>query len=94
MLDGNYLWITMTLSTDNTCLLTGSGDMAHYLEIEDSKGDLVDVLVFCTDFCHEAYARQNGLEYKGWNGCHELDFDQNCLYCEDTVHGLSEKWEG
>jgi hypothetical protein len=63
--------------------------MAHYYEVEDDKGDLIDLVVFCSDFCHQSYCRENGKEYGGWNGCHELEFTTPCESCGEQVHGLT-----
>jgi hypothetical protein len=63
--------------------------MAHYYEVNDSRGDLIDLIVFCSDWCHRNHCEQNGLEYGGWNGCHELEFTDKCAYCESKVYGIN-----
>ena len=37
--------------------------MAHIHEIEDEKGNLVDIDVFCSDFCNQKYTKD---KYQGW----------------------------
>jgi hypothetical protein len=54
----------------------------HY--IEDSSGDIVDTLEFCSDYCHRDCL---GDDYKGWNGCHESEFDTSCGLCGAKIHG-------
>lgn len=67
--------------------------MAHYKEINDTlTGDLLDVLVFCSDFCHYGWCEENKVEYQGWNGCHELEFDDNCAQCHESIHGVEGAW--
>lgn len=63
--------------------------MAHYFEIEDDKGDLVDLRVFCSDGCHRDYCGLTLQAYKGWNGCHEIDTDTACHFCGTTVRGIN-----
>ena len=61
--------------------------MAHLHYIEDASGDIVDYMVFCSDFCH---CEKVGSQYQGWNGCHELDLTQFCegIGCSEIVRGL------
>ena len=56
----------------------------HLHFIEDGSGDLVDLLEFCSDFCHRDCM---GEEYQGWNGCHESEFDSACGWCGSKIHG-------
>lgn len=58
---------------------------AHLCLIEDDKGDLVDVIVFCSDWCHRDYCNSHGMSYDGWNGCHEMDAPQQCANCEKKM---------
>ena len=60
--------------------------MAHLHLIEEPNGDVVDYLVFCSDYCHKMHV----LNYKGWNGCHEISTTQPCEHCQATVNGLDE----
>ena len=62
--------------------------MAHEFNIEDSNGDLVDVVAFDCDSCHQAWCRETGNEYKGWNGCHEIQTSTVCAYCNEFVAGI------
>lgn len=62
--------------------------MAHYYEVNDKRGDLVDVLVFCSDWCHRNYCERGEVEYGGWNGCHELEFTTPCQECGEAIPGL------
>ena len=54
----------------------------HYHYIEDSRGDLVDLVPFCCDNCHRAWCERNDAAYGGWNGCQEsaeyVEFCANC----------------
>lgn len=49
--------------------------MAHFHEIEDKKGDVIDRKVYCSDRCN---IWDNPDNYQGWNGCNEIDFGQTC----------------
>ena len=55
--------------------------MAHLLLIEDKSGDIVDRIVFCSDWCRIQYCADNNKVDEGWNGCHEVD-ETTCEYCE------------
>jgi len=56
----------------------------HY--IEDEQGDVVDIVAYCSDYCHR---EGEGEDYQGWNGCHEgADYDQECANCGDSIPGL------
>jgi hypothetical protein len=60
--------------------------MANLHFIEDEHGDVVDYLVFCSDYCHKEHVDS----YEGWSGCHEISFTQPCENCGATVPGLDE----
>lgn len=68
--------------------------MAHFHRFEDDRGDLVEVYVFCSDFCHRCWCDMMGVPYGGWDGCHELEFDDLCVGCEDVVPGVNRSNEG
>ena len=63
---------------------------AHY--IEDTRGDVVDEVLFCSDFCHRTWCVAAGLRYGGWNGALEgsTDYAQFCEQCgapaNDVAH--------
>jgi hypothetical protein len=65
--------------------------MANLHFIEDNYGDIVDVIVFCSDYCHREYSFTNSLDYGGWNGCNEISFSEPCAECGDMVSGLDEE---
>jgi len=80
--------------------------MAHLHFIEDADGDVVDHIVFCSDFCHQGFCwgeRRSGekyqdgcepyqeLEYGGWNGCEEISQSEPCANCGDMVQGLHDE---
>jgi hypothetical protein len=53
--------------------------MAHAMNLEDDRGDLVDVILFCSDACHQEYA---GEAYGGWNGARDMSGDPEwCAAC-------------
>jgi len=60
----------------------------HYYMLEDKTGDLVDLVPFCSDYCHQDYCRRTGKTYEGWNGCQEgSDYPQYCNQCGELVSG-------
>ena len=61
----------------------------HYVIVEDNEGDLIDAIPVCSDSCHRQYCEVNNLEYGGFNGCHELEFDDYCGSCESVIVGVS-----
>ena len=61
--------------------------MPHLHFICDEHGDVVDHLVFCSDYCHQSYVGSN---YGGWNGCHEISCSESCNECGHIVEGLDE----
>ena len=62
--------------------------MAHFVLIEDAQGELVDVEVYCSDFC----ARQSSC-YAGWYGAQEVEFDTKCTLCGEVVKGAYGEYE-
>ena len=64
--------------------------MAHLHLIEEPNGDVVDYLVFCSDYCHKMHVTNRLIPYMGWNGCNEISTTQPCEYCKATVNGLDE----
>ena len=59
----------------------------HYLEVI-LDDDLVDLIPFCSDWCHQQYCRAHDVEYEGWNGCHEgSDAAEYCANCLEEIHG-------
>ena len=73
--------------------------MAHLHLIEDSQGDVVEQIVFCSDFCHQDYIERvkffghYNLTYGGWFGCQEISITEPCANCETEVQGI-ETMEG
>jgi len=61
--------------------------MAHLQFIEDAQGDVVDYVVFCSDYCSRCHAAG---DYKGWNGCNEISVGEPCAECGAPVAGLDE----
>lgn len=57
----------------------------HY--IEDSRGDLIDAIPLCSDACNRDYAGEN---YRGWNGCHEMEFTTYCRNCGVVIPGFED----
>jgi len=62
---------------------TKSDKVAH-----DSEGQLVDLVPFCSDWCHEQWCRDNGRAYEGWNGAHEHPYNDECDNCEAVIVGV------
>lgn len=58
--------------------------MAHFVLVEDSQGELIDLEVFCSDFC-----AQTSPAYAGWYGAQEIEFDTVCAreFCETVIAG-------
>jgi hypothetical protein len=54
----------------------------HYHHVEDSRGELVELIPFCCDNCNRQWCNDNGATYAGWNGCQEgsdsVEFCANC----------------
>ena len=65
----------------------------HIHFIEDNDKQVVDTLCFCSDFHLREFLSQGDNEkkygsYQGWNGCHELEFDDYCSYCNKKINGV------
>lgn len=60
--------------------------MAHLGYIEDNQGDIIDLVIYCSDFCNKIHNKN----YEGWNGCHELRISQPCECCGVIVEGIEE----
>jgi hypothetical protein len=58
----------------------------HMHFIEDEQGDVVDIVPYCSDYCHR---EGEGDDYQGWNGCREgADYDQACAYCGEKLEAV------
>lgn len=54
----------------------------HIHERTDERGDITDVITFCSDSCHRDWCAATGADYGGWNGCHESpDYGAYCTAC-------------
>jgi len=63
----------------------------HYHYVEDSRGDVVDLIPFCSDSCHRDYCQEHGLAYGGWSGCQEGgDSPEYCAACGTYAGGSFE----
>ena len=60
----------------------------HLHLIEDQEGQLVDVVELCSDECHQLYCDHYDLEYRGWNGCEEAEWNTKCEECGDFIQGV------
>jgi hypothetical protein len=58
--------------------------MAHYVLVEDSQGELIDLEVYCSDSC-----AQTSPAYAGWYGAQEVEFNTLCAgeFCETVILG-------
>jgi hypothetical protein len=54
--------------------------MAHFVFIDDAYGDLIDLRIYCSDFC-----AQSDNAYAGWNGANELDHESYCESCNKVI---------
>ena len=52
--------------------------MAHFVDIDDANGDVIDREYYCTDTCAKTSS-----SYGGWNGAQELDTPEICNFCEE-----------
>ena len=50
---------------------------------EDTTEDNLEV--FCSDHC-----AQTSSNYNGWNGCHEIFYDESCRNCNQIIKGVEE----
>lgn len=51
--------------------------MTHLITIENTQGDIVDAIYYCSDGCARTHPN-----WAGWNGCHEIhDSPQWCGNC-------------
>ena len=53
----------------------------HYHYVTDARGDVTDNVPFCSDSCHQDWDAMNNLDYCGWNGSHESDYNEYCASC-------------
>ena len=65
--------------------------MAHIHRHEDSRGDLVELTYFCSDFCHQDWCTDTGTTYEGWDGCHEIYSPAVCASCEEKLSYFDEE---
>ena len=69
--------------------------MAHLRQINDSEGELVDLVYFCSDSCNRDWnpdgVADKGVEpYGGWYGCQEINSDEDCAGCGHTIECINE----
>lgn len=61
----------------------------HAHPIEDKNGELVDCVHFCSDHCHAMWCDRNDVEYSGWNGGHEVEYEVGyppvCEGCGEAI---------
>lgn len=62
----------------------------HVHTVEDEYGDLVDVVIFCSDRCHRDYCVEQDVEYEGWYGLVEHEYDPEngapvCAQCGEAI---------
>ena len=60
---------------------------AHYHYVEDDQGDLVELVTFCGDWCHRSWCVDHDAIYGGWNGCHEIEYQEPCAQCGIVIPG-------
>ncbi len=59
----------------------------HYHYIDDARGDVVDLVPFCSAACRKEWCERRGIEYPGWNGCREGgDSEEYCAACGVICH--------
>ena len=59
--------------------------MAHLQIIEDDQEQMIDLIVYCSDYCHSHHPL-----YDGWHGCMEISWTTPCSQCGVSVPGLDE----
>jgi hypothetical protein len=73
----------MQVNASGTARIHGSMVNMHYHFVEDTHGNLVDLIPFCSDYCHQEWCYENAIPYGGWNGCHEDPYyEELCARCE------------
>jgi len=61
----------------------------HIRPIEDSRGDIVDAVYFCSDYCHREWCLdETNPPYEGWSGAMEgpVDYTVYCEECGDCLN--------
>lgn len=54
----------------------------HIHVITDQRGDMIDVIPFCSDSCHRDWCELTDTPYEGWDGAHESpDYNSYCAAC-------------
>lgn len=58
--------------------------MNYVLMVEDKRGDLIDLSVYCSSFCFE---RDTGTPATGhaWPCLEQADYDQYCEACGELI---------
>ena len=60
---------------------------AHHHHVEEHQGDLVELVTFCGDWCHRCWCVDHDAIYGGWNGCHEIEYQEPCAQCGIVIPG-------
>jgi len=63
--------------------------MTSVHSVVDKNGDLIDLVYFCGDFCHQQWCKETDHPYDGWNGCHEIQHNETCADCGALIKGAS-----
>ena len=56
----------------------------HIHLVTDHNGDTVDIVTFCSDYCHKDWCNVSGVAYDGWYGCQEMPSPAVCAQCGDS----------
>ena len=56
----------------------------HIHLVNDSAGQLVDIVTLCSDSCHKQWCLATGVSYDGWYGCQEMPSPAVCAQCGDS----------
>ena len=62
----------------------------HFFEVDDQNGDLLDLIPFCSDWCHRSWCVSGGGVYDGWNGAHEVEYSTVCAWCQEKIVGFGD----
>ena len=62
----------------------------HIYRVEDTTGNLVDLVEFCSNRCLIQWCHDHNETYHGWDGCHEASCSTLCVECGDLIEGLDE----
>lgn len=64
--------------------------MTYLLDFHNEAGELIDVALICSDWCHIQYCKVNGYAPSDWDARVPTERPYLCAYCQYNLKGTNE----